>query len=503
MGRRIQWSLGVVAALAAALTVVRGAGAFGAPEELLSGLAQPGDVAVDPFGNVWFTQLTEPMTVHPTTVAIARLAPGASAPETMFTWSGTRPSVTNLQFDAAGHAYYLVSRDLDVGRGYRIGGLGRIFGTVAVGGDSVLSPLTSGSTIDLLGQAPDGTLIYTSRAYDSGLGRQIAQVFALPLDAETPSLIASFTAGSFDVIVGLAVASDGTIYVLEGATGVSWNVFRIAPGGVPQSVLSVPMSDPVTPRPSWIGLDGADGLIVGRRAFSGHVFFGCADATMIDFVRFDAATLESGVPVGEVVSTGMHPGYGAIFLQNSRTLFHVTSRGDVFYGLFPLQSRCTLPAPIRAASLDLWGVDASDATGAHVRLFNDVPPSPVDLDPISAPHLKGPYGIGSDGYHVYYASTRLGTLSRISLAQTAETLIALVRELNLSQGLEDSLEAKVANVQRALDSQRPGNATAACRMLDAFTHEVDAQAQAGALSPYDADGLRAAANAVKTANGCS
>lgn len=493
---------------------VVGADGFGTPVDVLTGLSRPGEVAVDPLGHVWFTQLAEPITEHPTTVALERLAPGAPAADTMLTWSGTRPRLTNLQFDGTGNAYFILSRDIETdagpARAYRIdrrdvgGSTVPLVDTVATGGDRAIGGVTSGSTIDMLELAADGTILFTSRVYDSGLGKQIAQVLALVPGAATPSLVASFAAGAFDLVQSLAVARDGTIYVQELAAGVAAHIYRIRSGSPPELILGVPAGgDSTTPRPMWIGLDGLGNLVVAKRSFVGLVRFGCSEGTTVELVRYAAASLASGTPVGTVFSAVTHPGYLPFFVL-SRSLFRATAQGDVLFAIFPSNTRCdTPPPPIRATSLELRGVSAGDATGEQVLLHADVPASPLELVPLIEPHLEGPYGIASDRYHAFYTAARLGTLTRMPLIHSIADLIAAIEALNLTQGVAQSLDAKLANAQKALESHGAGDTTAACNMLEAFMKEVDAQGQTGAVTAYDAEALRAAVDALKTASGCS
>jgi hypothetical protein len=60
-------------------------------------------------------------------------------------------------------------------------------------------------------------------------------------------------------------------------------------------------------------------------------------------------------------------------------------------------------------------------------------------------------------------------------AEQAENLQALVSAMNLQQGIENSLDAKLANVRAALDAARAGDPHRACNVLGAFITEVEAQ----------------------------
>ncbi len=80
-------------------------------------------------------------------------------------------------------------------------------------------------------------------------------------------------------------------------------------------------------------------------------------------------------------------------------------------------------------------------------------------------------------------------------------LISLVQSLNLQQGISNSLDVKLANVENALNAMHAGDVTTACNSLSAFISEVQAQSGA-ALTAAQANQLIAAANQIKVALGC-
>jgi hypothetical protein len=73
-----------------------------------------------------------------------------------------------------------------------------------------------------------------------------------------------------------------------------------------------------------------------------------------------------------------------------------------------------------------------------------------------------------------------------------EDLIAQVAALNLHNGIANSLDAKLANVVKALDDLNDSNDVAAANTLQAFINEVEAQA-GGKITHTDAAELIAAA----------
>ena len=80
-------------------------------------------------------------------------------------------------------------------------------------------------------------------------------------------------------------------------------------------------------------------------------------------------------------------------------------------------------------------------------------------------------------------------------------LSTVVQGFNLTQGIENGLDAKLQIAQAALAAAREGNIATACNQLNAFIKEV--QAQAGkALTADQAQELLAAATQIKAALGC-
>ena len=67
------------------------------------------------------------------------------------------------------------------------------------------------------------------------------------------------------------------------------------------------------------------------------------------------------------------------------------------------------------------------------------------------------------------------TYSVITVSTAVVNLIALVESFNLQQGLENSLDTKLANLQAALDASNAGQRQNAINLLQAFLNEVEAQ----------------------------
>ncbi len=87
-------------------------------------------------------------------------------------------------------------------------------------------------------------------------------------------------------------------------------------------------------------------------------------------------------------------------------------------------------------------------------------------------------------------------------AQRIALLIEWVRSLNLSQGLTNSLDAKLQNAQGALESIRGGDVSSTCNKLSSFINEVEAQAEGQQLTSVQAEELILEANLIRSALGC-
>ena len=80
-------------------------------------------------------------------------------------------------------------------------------------------------------------------------------------------------------------------------------------------------------------------------------------------------------------------------------------------------------------------------------------------------------------------------------------LTALVQSFNLKQGITNSLDVKLQNVQAALAATKAGDTITACNLMGAFINEV--QAQSGkAITVQQAAQLIQAANDIRASLGC-
>jgi len=81
-------------------------------------------------------------------------------------------------------------------------------------------------------------------------------------------------------------------------------------------------------------------------------------------------------------------------------------------------------------------------------------------------------------------------------------LIAMVKEMNLKQGISNSLDAKLQGVQDALAATQNGDQPGACNKMNAFIYEVNAQT-GKSITQAQADQLLAVAAGIRTALGCT
>jgi len=81
-------------------------------------------------------------------------------------------------------------------------------------------------------------------------------------------------------------------------------------------------------------------------------------------------------------------------------------------------------------------------------------------------------------------------------------LIALVQDMNLKQGISNSLDAKLQDVQGALAAAQNGDLQTACNQMNAFINEVNAQI-GKSISQAQANELLSLAGIIKSALGCT
>jgi hypothetical protein len=95
------------------------------------------------------------------------------------------------------------------------------------------------------------------------------------------------------------------------------------------------------------------------------------------------------------------------------------------------------------------------------------------------------------------------TLISCSPQAQLSTLIGQVQALNVTDGITNSLDAKLTHIQDALAAANNNSGAVACNSLNAFIHEVAAQAQSQVITAGQAKALTDAALSIEKALGCA
>jgi hypothetical protein len=176
---------------------------------------------------------------------------------------------------------------------------------------------------------------------------------------------------------------------------------------------------------------------------------------------------------------------------NAETAKNLVVRLDMTAPVITVPASVTADATDPAGAIVNYAASAADNSGL-TPAFDCAPASgstfPIGVTPVSctATDLAGNASAASFSVTVNGPS-----------AQTTN-LISVIDNFNLPAGTSSSLTSKL---QGAIDAFASGNTTSACNMLDSFI--AQAQAQSGKkLTVAQADQLIAAANQIKTAQGC-
>ncbi len=137
----------------------------------------------------------------------------------------------------------------------------------------------------------------------------------------------------------------------------------------------------------------------------------------------------------------------------------------------------------------------------------------IDLPPLSETYTRswavainnGGYVVGYSGYWIHphwYIRATLWTIPQKGALELLSDLIALVKKFNLAQGIANSLDSKLQNVEKALTAVKQNDRSTGCNELSAFVNEV--QAQSGKeLTPDQGNQMIQGVGYVKAALGCS
>jgi type I site-specific restriction-modification system R (restriction) subunit len=74
-----------------------------------------------------------------------------------------------------------------------------------------------------------------------------------------------------------------------------------------------------------------------------------------------------------------------------------------------------------------------------------------------------------------YAIYNAGAYGKCKESVLTATLLNTIEEMNLRQGIDNSLDTKIQNVQAALDAVNAGNREDAINKLEAFINAVESQ----------------------------
>lgn len=94
------------------------------------------------------------------------------------------------------------------------------------------------------------------------------------------------------------------------------------------------------------------------------------------------------------------------------------------------------------------------------------------------------------------------TWTVVTPAQAAQNLMATISGMGLPRGVTTTLSVPLGLVAALLSDRNPRNDVAACGLLNAFVHLVNAKVRNGQLTATQAGQLLPAANAVKASLGC-
>jgi len=153
-------------------------------------------------------------------------------------------------------------------------------------------------------------------------------------------------------------------------------------------------------------------------------------------------------------------------------------------------------------------VDATSPAGAlvtyAVSATDDVTPSPtVACAPVSGSTF--PIGTTTVSCTATDAAGNTTSKSFSVIVQAAAAQVAnlmdTVRSFNLKQGITNSLDAKLQNVEDALTSAKKGSVTSTCNQMSAFINETKAQS-GKALTVDQATQLQSAATRIRAVIGC-
>jgi probable HAF family extracellular repeat protein len=155
----------------------------------------------------------------------------------------------------------------------------------------------------------------------------------------------------------------------------------------------------------------------------------------------------------------------------------------------------------------------SDQTSCHHGFLWSKSTGMIDLPPLPGAYTRSwvvavnnaGYVVGYSGYWIYprwYTRAVLWSIPSKGPIEQLSDLIALVKKFNLAQGIANSLDSKLQNVQKAIIAVKQNDRPTSCNELGAFVNEVLAQS-GKELTPDQANQMIEATELIRTALGCS
>jgi len=394
----------VVAVALAALAVPLSASATAPTTPVLTGLVQPFELARAANGDLYYTEETAADTAR---LSVLRHTDGSPTP----LFSVLRSfGIADVGFDGAGNTYVVTNQaDAQPNTDFfeireipaNSNGSVSVYSTTASPAGGAL--LTSGSTIDMIEPAPDGTIYFSGTA--ALPGGNALQISKLAPGSHTPVVLATFpgdasTGGFPPLPLSLSLSPDGSLLAFDVTQPTAArNVYTLA----------LPANGPVTPKliasqPTGraLGWDSFGDLFVFARTYTNSTSTFCADSTTVTVLRYTPSDLASANPTGTVYARGTFPAKNFI-LAGSSTDTRVTANGDVFFALYQLA--CTGPGSPQFTHRRLIGVPAGG--GVPAVLDDDASETP-DPD-------LGYIGIAVGSSDVFRSASRLGNIVKIGL----------------------------------------------------------------------------------------
>ena len=249
---------------------------------------------------------------------------------------------------------------------------------------------------------------------------------------------------------------------------------------------------------AWVRFDSLNTPIVSTYGAAGQQYIVFKKNTRV--FNFEAYALRKERVAGVdrlAFSIGDASGFATTAVARSTTpvtvgqFYHVVGTYDGSYvrlyvdGL--LEGQAAVAATVDYDTRPVF-IGTSGETVFDGKLNGIVDEATIYNRPLTQSEVTALYGAGAGGK----CSSATGLLTGLA---------TFVQTLNLSNGITNSLDAKLQNALQALDAANAGDSPSACNRLVAFTNEVSAQA-GKAITASQAAQLIALANQVQAALAC-